>query len=246
LERERLNIDKMRLEVERERLSLIGFDESRSSGVVVNAPPCDIKSLVPHMQNDDAITHFEAFERVMRLNDVDEAFWAKMIVPTLSHKGTRVFSKLSIDDCRNYKVIKERVLEAFKCSPQLYYERFQTAVRSGQESYAQFSNRLNELLKGYLEAKRINDFEVLVNDLVYTRFMSSLNRVPEVFKFVLERHPGNLRDACNYADLFYDVKMKTANNNVANTSDRGQSSQARGSGNIRGYSNQSNSFNGRD
>ena len=246
LERERLNIDKMRLEVERERLSLIGFDESRSSGVVVNAPPCDIKSLVPHMQNDDAITHFEAFERVMRLNDVDEAFWAKIIVPTLSHKGTRVFSKLSIDDCRNYKVIKERVLEAFKCSPQLYYERFQTAVRSGQESYAQFSNRLNELLKGYLEAKRINDFDVLVNDLVYTRFMSSLNRVPEVFKFVLERHPGNLRDACNYADLFYDVKMKTANNNVANTSDRGQSSQARGSGNIRGYSNQSNSFNGRD
>jgi hypothetical protein len=208
LERERLEVDRQKLEVERQRSLLRDI-----SAPVDNARtgPGDIKSLLPSMQSDDVVSYFNAVERVLQLNDVDESLWAKLLVPHLSVKAMKIYSRLSLEQCRNYCTVKETILQAFKCSSQQSLDKFRNAFRSGQESYALFSNRLKDLLTNYLESKRIVDFDSLCDDMIFTQFMQSLDRVPDVKRFVLERNPTNVVEACKCADLYYDVKNKTAN-----------------------------------
>ena len=192
--------ERERLEIEKERSKL-----RAGNGVVSAVVPSEIKGMLPSMQGDDVIGFFNAFERVLEMYEVDSGLWAKLLAPHLSQKATRVYSRLSLEQCKCYETVKEHILLSYKCSSTMYLDKFRSASRSGQESYSLFSNRLRDLLRFYLDSKSITQFDALVEDLIFIQFLDSLDKVPDVKKFVLERNPANVKAACEFADLFYDV-----------------------------------------
>jgi hypothetical protein len=167
----------------------------------------DVKGLLPKMSNDetDVVAFFHAFERVLEMNDVGVDDWSKLLAPHLTPKAARVYSRLSLEQCRDYVTVKEHILKAYNLTQKSYWESFKRLTRQGTESYTLFANRLTDIFNYYVESKQIGDLESLKRDVVFQQFLESLNRVPSVKHFVLERNPVDLETACELADLCFEV-----------------------------------------
>ena len=237
--------DRERLEIERERAQLRAGAGQHGPVSTSCYVPSDIKGMLPSMQGEDVVGFFNAFERVLEMYEVDESLWAKLLAPHLSQKATRVYSRLSLDQCKCYATVKEQILVSYKCSSKVYLEKFRNAARAGQESYSLFGNRLRDLLKFYLESKSITQFDALIEDLLFNQFLDSLDKVPDVKRFVLERNPTDLKTACDFADLFYDVSRSKVIKTANPTQFTQQTSQSRWAGNVQTNSTQSTAGAGR-
>jgi len=67
----------------------------------------EIKALLPLMTDDsDVLTYFVTFERVLELNGVDRALWARILPAQLSQKALKIFARLSIEESRNPVLMK--------------------------------------------------------------------------------------------------------------------------------------------
>jgi hypothetical protein len=178
---------------------------NRNAGVSSNSR--DVRGLLPRMSSDenDVVAFFNAFERVLEMNEVPYNEWSRLLAPYLTPKAARVYSRLSLDQCKEYSVVKEHILKAYNLTQKSYWESFKKLSRQGSESYTLFANRLTDTLNYYIESKQIDEFDSLKQDLVFQQFIESLNRVPFVKNFVLERNPSDLEAACAMADLCFEV-----------------------------------------
>jgi len=52
------------------------------------------------------LTYFMTFERVLELNGVDRALWARILPAQLSQKALKIFARLSIEESRNPVLMK--------------------------------------------------------------------------------------------------------------------------------------------
>ncbi len=109
--------------------------------------------------------------------------------------------------------MKEHILAAFRMTSKTYWERFKTCSRQGSESYSLFTNGLRDIFKYYFESKDVHDFDNLVEDMLFQQFMESLNKAPLVKRFVIERNPSDLKSACEFADLCFEVGQNRQNSN---------------------------------
>jgi len=71
------------------------------------------------MIDDDALSFFQAYERVLRSNNVNRSEWHKFLPGHLSSKAFKQYARLCLEECRNYDVVKKRVLEYFGQSEQV-------------------------------------------------------------------------------------------------------------------------------
>jgi len=69
--------------------------------------------------------------RVLLLNDIDPALWAKYLPSQLTPRALQVFSRLNIQDSKDYKQIKDVILASFNLGPQTYLRTFRTMKRNG-------------------------------------------------------------------------------------------------------------------
>ena len=92
----------------------------------------------------------------------------------LLSKTTKVYSHLSIADCKQYMVVKRAILASFTLTAKAYLESFRSVACSGSETYRLFLNRPKELQDYYTEAKQISLFEALKNNVLLEQFLLSL------------------------------------------------------------------------
>ena len=104
---------------------------------------------------------------------------------------------------RDYAVVKQIILNRFQLNAGTYLHRFRSVARTGNESYSLFLNRLDGLLSYYLDAKQVNDFEALREDIVLQQFLTSLPTV--VRAFVEARVPESPSKAAELADLHFQI-----------------------------------------
>mgnify|MGYP003438739566 CR=1 FL=1 len=105
--------DREHLEIEKERAGLRSSRPADSFDVSVGIPR-DIRGMLPSMQGEDVIGFFNAFERVLEMHDVERSVWSKLLAPHLSQKATRVYSRLSLEQCKCYATVKEHILMSYK------------------------------------------------------------------------------------------------------------------------------------
>ena len=168
----------------------------------------EYRGLLPHM-SDDPLAFFHALEKCLELNQVAKADWPKLMPPLLNAKAVRCYSQMTINDCKNYDLVKQTVLASFRLTSATYLQRFRSVTRSGAENYKMFSNRLDGLFSYYLDSKEITEFQPLRDDIVLQQFLISLP--PSVKSFVDARTPSSLSSTSELADLCFEITQSGNN-----------------------------------
>ena len=172
----RLQIKLARLELEKLKLqSSSGSQVKKKSITVIDK---DVKGLLPKMaENDyDVLNFFHAFERVLSLHDVEQNSWHLYLPATLNNKATKVYARLTIDQCRDYNVIKSNILTAFRLTARSYRQKFIMSSKYANETFALFLNRLSELFDHYLESTSVTEFNDLRDLCIRDRLLSGLSQ----------------------------------------------------------------------
>ena len=203
----------LRLQIELEKIKLqqsqvgmaVGRDNSSVAGEKFDLAA--IKSRLPVMSVDcDVIAYFMMYEKTMELNEVPRELWASFLPSVLNERAGKIFSQQPMECCRDYEKSRALLINAFKCSSDVYLRKLQTSIRTGNESYTMFLNRLAEYHVFYLQSRKIVDFDSLKDDVLMNFFMMSLRE--NVVEFVKSRQPKNAREAAAAADLYYSVKSR--------------------------------------
>jgi len=227
LERERRETRRMELmaerdmrerdwEIEQERRQQTGSTGQVGPGRQTNNnnDVVNLKGLLPTMYDDEPLHFFNCMERVLELNNVEKASWARYVPAQLSQKAQKAFSRLTLSESRDYEQLKAAVLAFYQLDAQTYLKSFRSYKRHGAESYKMALNRQRDLLNAYCESKQINSFDSLFDSVLMEQCLNSLP--DEVRKFVWSKQPTNAYDCAVYADIAFEVSKMNDNTRTAN------------------------------
>ena len=96
------------------------------------------------------------------------------------------------------------MLSYYKLDAGTYLKAFRSHKRTGKETYKMSLNKMRELLNNYYEAKQIDSFESLSDEVLQEHFLASLP--PDVRKFVYSKQPETAAKCSEYADVCFQIK----------------------------------------
>ena len=62
---------------------------------------------------EDVLSFFNAYEKILTINGVNHSLWRNYLPSLLSTKANKVYSKISIEDCKSYDAFKLEVLKSY-------------------------------------------------------------------------------------------------------------------------------------
>jgi len=151
-----LEIKKLELQQQQEErqqqfeLKMLEFELSRASGPSAHPtdssssrpPPFRVEAavkLVPTFSETDVETFLISFEKVAELND----FPPEILQAHLNGKALKVFTELSVEECRDYPALKAALLQAYSVVPEVYRKRFRNLSKLYTENYSEYAFRLS-------------------------------------------------------------------------------------------------------
>jgi hypothetical protein len=114
-----------------------------------------IKHVFPDMPTESAELpmFFDSVENLFKLYEIPADLQSKLLLPRLSGKAKAIVNKLSLTDLDSYEQIKKHLLCEFRLTPRELRSRFTQASKRGEETYALFAVRLENLLLYYLRSR---------------------------------------------------------------------------------------------
>jgi len=142
--------------------------QSRPTDVHVNVA-------LPRMANDDdVLTFFNTFERLLQMHNVDKAEWSMRLFPQITSKAQKALRGLSTEECMDYDKVKRSILSYFKLDANAYLSSFRKKRRTGNETYKMWANRLRDLQTGYFSESGIDTFEKLSDAMLAEQICNGL------------------------------------------------------------------------
>ena len=110
---------------------------------------------------------------------------------------------MSLEESRNYDLIKERILASFNLGPEAYLRIFRSMSTHGSANYVSHLNNMKEIFRRYIDAAKITDFASFVDQMLKEQLLLSLPN--EVRAFVHSKEPKCADDCARAADLSCQV-----------------------------------------
>ena len=198
LEKERIALERFRIEseIESARQNAARSNSGNSSA------PNSTKIPVFNERNDELDAYLHRFELIATSKNWNKDTWAGVLANLLTGSALSVLHSLSLDQARDYDVLKNCLLKHFKYNADGYRSRFRSAQVNDNENFDSFVSRLGKLLDRWLELDNVpaGDFlrlrELIIKDQIY----QSCNN--ELVTFLKERNPKNLSDLKTLADQY--------------------------------------------
>ena len=172
------------------------------------APPFRVEAavkLVPKFSEHDIETFLISFEKVAELNNFPEDKYAAILQAHLTGKALKVFTELSVGECRDYATLKAALLQAYSVVPEVYRKRFRNLSRHSTETYSEFAFRLGTQFTRWLESKGAYSDVELLRDLVQReQFLSNLDSDLRIW--LIDQKPKTLSEAARLADQYVAVR----------------------------------------
>jgi len=202
-------------EVERQRAHELAMKQleiaAQSQNVVppvVTPPPFRVDTavrLVPKFNENDVESFLISFEKIAEINAWPADKYAAVLQAHLTGKGLKVFTELSVDQCKDYKTLKTAILNAYAVVPETYRKRFRTMTKSSNETYCDFAFRLATQCKRWLEGmEAYTDINVLREVIKIEQFQESFDN--ELRFWMLDQKPKSLDEAARLADQYIAVR----------------------------------------
>jgi len=101
-------------------------------------PPFRVEAavkLVPKFSESDIETFLISFEKVAELNNFPPDKYAAILQAHLTGKALKVFTELSVEECRDYPTLKAALLQTYSVVPEVYRKRFRNLSKLYSETY---------------------------------------------------------------------------------------------------------------
>src|SRR6218665_147307 len=210
------DLELRKLEIEKERLALAEREHIRKHGLRTQGIRVDevghtndtdsfrmsaaIK-FVPKFQEHDLEQFLLNFEKSMEIHNFPKDKWTALIHTKLTGKASKVFSALSIEQCKDYDVVKAALLTAYSRIPEFYRKKFRNLTRGHLETFSNFAFRLQLPFQSWIDGANVaNDADKLKELFKLEQFVNCLPK--DIHKCVLERHPTSLMEAAKFADEY--------------------------------------------
>ncbi|KAL7637934.1 UNVERIFIED_CONTAM: hypothetical protein RMT77_011547 [Armadillidium vulgare] len=252
LERERekekaaLEREKEKAALEREREKALGREKERAHEIRMlelqnrtngneNLEPSNFRTKVPKLppfsDNIDEIDcYLERFARLAEINGWERNDWASHLSALLTGSALIVYSRMSMEDSKDYDKLKHSLLTRYNLTEEGYRSRFRNSKPLDDERPIQFVERLRNYLNKWTELSLTpKTFEGLSDLILSEQFMNTYPR--DVAVFLRERNvPGIDRLSqetenylmahdrnCSKATTKYFIKENEHNANNTNT-----------------------------
>ncbi|XP_049522644.1 uncharacterized protein LOC125945112 [Dermacentor silvarum] len=125
---------------------------------------------------------FDEVERVFTAYDIPPESRVHLVMPALMERVRYLLRGLSEDECGDYDAVKAAVLNELKLTPPEYLDRFETAAKRKDETWAQFASRVETYFDYYLRSREATTKDEVVQLVVADRMKASLS--PEGLEYV--------------------------------------------------------------
>jgi len=161
--------------------------------------------LVPKFSESDVETFLISFEKVAELNNFPPDKYAAISQAHLTGKALKVFTELSVEECRDYPTLKAALLQAYSVVPEVYRKRFRSLSKLYSETYSEYAFRLSTQFTRWLESEgAYSDVDLLRDLMQREQFQSNLDS--ELRVWVIDQKPKNLSEAARLADQYVAVR----------------------------------------
>jgi len=106
------------------------------------------------VEGQDPAVFLKSFEKLVTLHKFPKPEWAVRLVPLLSGKTLEAYSRLNDDECIDYEKIKTIILIRYELTAEAYRDKFRLSRQCHEESYKEFTVRLEGFLRHWCERER--------------------------------------------------------------------------------------------
>jgi len=92
---------------------------------------------------DHVETFLISFQKVAEHNNFPPDKYAAILQAHLTGKALKVFTELSVEECRDYPTLKAALLQAYSVVPKVYRKRFRNLSKLYTETYSEYAFRLS-------------------------------------------------------------------------------------------------------
>jgi len=154
----------MRLELQKEH--------NDNNAVKVKTWGDALKNAIVRMPNEpvEVIAWFINLERLFDQLKIPSELQAILIRPYWNERAKSLLARCDPSRSADYFAIKKFLLQKLHLSPSVYLEKFQSVKYDRNETYNQFSTKLQSLFEYCVESRKIhNNYDKLVELMVYDR-----------------------------------------------------------------------------
>ena len=123
----------------------------------------------------NAVAFFQRAEKLFVSYGVPKELQANLIGPHLNQKAKQIWARLSPEVTSVYDDVKEAILREMRLSAAAYLQRFNTCVKTNDETYVSYASKLRGLLVYYLNSRQVTTFDDLKELVVCDRVKSTLS-----------------------------------------------------------------------
>ena len=168
--------------------SVGGFDVSRNI------------RLVPPFSEKEVDRYFTHFEMVATTLSWPREMWPLLLQCVFTGKAQEVLSALSIDQVKQYDVVRDSILHAYELVPEAYRQKFRNARKLEQRTFVEFAFEKERLFDRWCTAQNVQTREDLRQLVLLEDFKNCL---PEsVAMYLNEQEVQKLDKAAVLADTF--------------------------------------------
>ena len=217
-EKDKLDKEKDKLELEKEKLQLQlqsketgdeGGDQGGNNGShhKLRGP-----KMAAYDEKDDMDAYIFRFERYAEMQGWKKDDWATYLSALLRGKALDVYARLTPDESKDYKTLKDALLKRYQMTEEGYKRKFYAAKPDTGESPPQFITRLCKYLIRWIELAGIEEsYDAVCGMFVREQYLQTCSKEMEVF--LRERAETDLTKLGKLAEQYEEAHSAAKRNN---------------------------------
>lgn len=135
-----------------------------------------LRNCIPRQPYDavELNQYLEIVESIFNDIECPEEFRVQLLRPHLNEKTKLLLNRMSSGDALDYNKVKQFLRNEYHLSAKVYLDRFNTMVKSQDETYVVYANRLKSTYDSYLSACKITTKEQLISNIVAQRMKQTV------------------------------------------------------------------------
>ena len=155
-------------------------------------------NVIPPFDEDDPQNFFEQFEKIAFL--WDKSLWPILVQTGFKGKAKAAFAALTKEQSKDYDVVRERVLTAYKLNPEAYRQQFRSGRMDPSQTFKEFVAEKQRALNKWLEASQLTTFEKLQEAILVEEFLNKISL--DMRQYLTEREIEGIENLVKAADAF--------------------------------------------
>ena len=157
---------------------------------------------------DDPLVFFAAVEKLFAARNIPVDQQAGQVVELLGPKALDAYSRMSLEDSRDYNCVRATILKRFQISTDAVREKFRTSSMEKGESFVDFSVKLSSWAQAWFQDHNgaMLSAEDIKEVIVMEQFLA---RVPEDLRtWLLDKKVKTVREAAELSDGYAQVRRR--------------------------------------